>query len=92
VLPLPENVDREQIQCEFKDGILKLHLPKMAEQKPQSFRIPIGDGPTQQLEGGDQALEAQRSERQNGRSRSSKGGGDAKNEEKTGELVGGGRS
>lgn len=42
VLPLPQNVDLEQIGCEFKDGVLKIHLPKTAEQKPAVRRIPIG--------------------------------------------------
>jgi len=43
VLPLPENVDEEQIRCEFHDGVLKVHLPKTAEQKPLGRKIPIGE-------------------------------------------------
>ncbi|HTE21024.1 MAG TPA: Hsp20/alpha crystallin family protein [Armatimonadota bacterium] len=47
VLPLPQNVDEEAVRCEFVDGVLKLHLPKVAEQKPQIRRIPIGGGQAQ---------------------------------------------
>jgi HSP20 family protein len=43
VFPLPENVDEENIRCEFKDGVLKVHLPRTAEQQPQRRRIPIGE-------------------------------------------------
>jgi len=43
VLPLPENVDEERIRCDFKDGVLKVHLPKATEQKPRGRRIPIGE-------------------------------------------------
>lgn len=44
MLPLPQNVDEEQIQCDFQDGVLKLHLPKVEQPQPRGRRIPIGDG------------------------------------------------
>lgn len=44
VLALPQNVDEEQIHCEFRDGVLKVHVPKVAEAQSQGRRIPIGEG------------------------------------------------
>ncbi len=44
VLALPQNVDEERIRCEFRDGVLKVHVPKVAEARTQGRRIPIGDG------------------------------------------------
>jgi HSP20 family protein len=48
VLPLPQAVDEEQIQCEFRDGVLTVHVPKTPEARPQVRRIPIGEGAAQQ--------------------------------------------
>lgn len=42
VLPLPDNVDSENIGCEFENGVLTLHLPKTAPQRQEGRRIPIG--------------------------------------------------
>ena len=36
---LPENVDPGKIKAEFKDGILKVEIPKPAEQKPKKITI-----------------------------------------------------
>jgi HSP20 family protein len=44
VLPLPQNVDDEQIRCEFRDGVLKVHVPRLPEQRPTGRKIAIGDG------------------------------------------------
>jgi HSP20 family protein len=46
VLPLPENVDEEHIACDFKDGVLTLHLPKLEQAKQEARRIPITTGGT----------------------------------------------
>jgi HSP20 family protein len=43
VLPLPENVDEENIRCDFKDGVLTVHVPKTEQASPASRRIPITD-------------------------------------------------
>lgn len=62
LLPLPENVDEEQIRCDFKDGVLRIHLPKTAEQRQPGRRIPIGDGsqqPAQSLAEGDRESASQ---------------------------------
>ncbi|MGB3454939.1 MAG: Hsp20/alpha crystallin family protein [Litorimonas sp.] len=42
VLPLPENVDDDNVEATFEDGVLELTLPKMHEAKPQSRRVEIG--------------------------------------------------
>jgi len=47
VLPLPENVDEENVRCEFRDGVLTVHLPKMQQIPPRGRRIPVGEGSTQ---------------------------------------------
>jgi HSP20 family protein len=45
VVPLPQNVDDEQIRCEFRDGVLKVHIPRLPEQRPTGRKIAIGDSP-----------------------------------------------
>ena len=47
-LTLPKGVDSEQIEAEYKDGVLTLHIPKPAETKPK--KIAIGAGSPKQLE------------------------------------------
>jgi HSP20 family protein len=43
VLPLPENVDEENIRADFRDGVLMIRLPKKAQTtQQQGRRIPIG--------------------------------------------------
>ena len=39
---LPEAVDRQSISADYKDGVLRLRLPKRKEQPPQRVRIDIG--------------------------------------------------
>lgn len=46
VLPLPENVDEEHIACDFKNGVLTLHVPKLEQALPAARRIPITSGET----------------------------------------------
>lgn len=43
VIPLPENVNEDQITCEFRNGVLTVHVPKTERARPQSRRIPIQD-------------------------------------------------
>lgn len=41
---LPNNVDREKIKAEFKNGLLKIELPKREDAKPRSIQISSGSG------------------------------------------------
>jgi HSP20 family protein len=38
---LPEGVDESQITAEFKEGVLELKIPKIAELQPKSFEIKV---------------------------------------------------
>jgi HSP20 family protein len=38
---LPDNVDENNIQASYKDGILNLHIPKKAESKPKSIEVTV---------------------------------------------------
>jgi len=42
--PLPENVEEENVRCDFRDGVLTCHLPKSQQAIQQARRIAIGDG------------------------------------------------
>jgi len=44
VMSLPPSVDEENIQADFRDGVLTLRLPKMQQIGQQGRRIPIGSG------------------------------------------------
>jgi HSP20 family protein len=46
---LPNNVDRENIGAEFKDGLLHIELPKREEAKPRQIKIG-GNGQTSKPE------------------------------------------
>jgi len=39
---LPEDADEGKIAAEFKDGVLKVHLPKSEKAKPKSIEVKIG--------------------------------------------------
>ncbi len=39
---LPEDADAEKVAAEFKDGVLKVHLPKSEKAKPKSVEVKIG--------------------------------------------------
>jgi len=41
VIPLPENVNEEQVSCEFRDGVLTVHLPKTQQGRTAARRVPI---------------------------------------------------
>jgi HSP20 family protein len=38
---LPEDADAKKIAAEFKDGVLKVHLPKCAAPKPQPVQVKV---------------------------------------------------
>ena len=40
---LPNNVDRERIRADFRDGLLEIDLPKREEAKPRQIRIGSGE-------------------------------------------------
>jgi HSP20 family protein len=39
--PLPKTVDQKDISAQYKDGVLRLRLPKRAEQKQQRIEIKV---------------------------------------------------
>lgn len=39
---LPEDADGEKVAAEFKDGVLKVHLPKSEKSRPKSIEVKIG--------------------------------------------------
>jgi len=39
---LPEDADGEKVAAEFKDDVLKVHLPKSEQAKPKSIEVKIG--------------------------------------------------
>jgi HSP20 family protein len=41
--PLPDNVDEDQIRCDFSGGVLRIHLPKSERAQERGRRIPIGE-------------------------------------------------
>lgn len=38
---LPEDADGSKVAAEYKDGILKVHLPKSAQVKPKSIEVKV---------------------------------------------------
>jgi HSP20 family protein len=38
---LPESVDEQKLSAEFRDGLLKIHLPKAEKAKPRSVEIRV---------------------------------------------------
>ncbi|MFM2063127.1 MAG: hypothetical protein RLZZ507_2797 [Cyanobacteriota bacterium] len=42
VIPLPSIVQHEQVQAEYKDGILRLNLPKAEPEKQKAFKVNLG--------------------------------------------------
>lgn len=41
-LTLPKGVDEEKIVADYRDGVLELHVPKPAEQRPKKIAIASG--------------------------------------------------
>ncbi|MGV3723340.1 MAG: Hsp20/alpha crystallin family protein [Actinomycetota bacterium] len=83
VLPLPENVNEEQIHCEFKDGVLKVHLPKVEGERQQARRIPISGEPPQLTAHGN-ASEGRHAKEKTGETRGKADSAGSKGEQKTG--------
>lgn len=40
-LTIPENVDEEKIEASLKDGVLEVHLPKVAVTEPEARKIEV---------------------------------------------------
>jgi HSP20 family protein len=58
VLPLPAEVNRDQIQASFRNGVLEVHLPKTEAGRERMRRIPIqGARPLTGVKGGEAAGE-----------------------------------
>ena len=45
---LPNNVDRDNVQASFRDGVLEIELPKREEAKPRQIRISASESRTEQ--------------------------------------------
>lgn len=39
---VPENVDPAKVSAEFKDGILRVHLPKSEQSRPKAVEVKVG--------------------------------------------------
>jgi HSP20 family protein len=48
-IPLPVAVDNNQVQAEFKDGILKLTLPKAQEARHKVVKVSLGENKQEAL-------------------------------------------
>jgi HSP20 family protein len=54
IIPLPAEVNRDQIQASFRNGVLEIHLPKTEEGRRRMRRIPIqGARPIAGVKGGE---------------------------------------
>lgn len=42
VIPLPAQIDNQNVQAEYKDGILKLTLPKMEDERRKVVKVNLG--------------------------------------------------
>lgn len=40
-LSLPTEVDAQKVAAEFKDGVLKVHLPKSAAERPRTVDVKV---------------------------------------------------
>jgi HSP20 family protein len=39
---LPEDADGSKVSAEYKDGVLKVHLPKSEKAKPKAIEVKVG--------------------------------------------------
>ncbi len=46
---LPENLNVEAVSAEFKNGIVSITLPRVEEEKPKAFRVPVKTVETQSI-------------------------------------------
>jgi len=51
VLTIPERIEEEQVTAEFTEGILKIHLPKMAATKPRQIPVARTTDPADESSG-----------------------------------------
>jgi HSP20 family protein len=42
VIPLPSKIQNQQVKADFKDGILTLTLPKLAQEQNKVFKVNLG--------------------------------------------------
>jgi HSP20 family protein len=42
VIPLPARVQNDKVNADYKDGILKLHLPKVEDEKNKVVKVNLG--------------------------------------------------
>ena len=42
VIPLPARVQNNQVEAEYKDGVLRLNIPKAEEEKNKVFKVNLG--------------------------------------------------
>ncbi len=52
VVPLPAQIQNDQVKADFNDGILTLTLPKLEDERRKVVRINLGEEPTANLETG----------------------------------------
>ncbi len=45
LVPLPASINNEQVKSEFKNGVLTLTLPKLAETAPKAVKVTVGSEP-----------------------------------------------
>jgi len=43
-VPLPEGIDLNKVDADFKNGVLTVKLPRTVEAKPKSKKVPIKSG------------------------------------------------
>ena len=43
VIPLPENANEDELSCEFRNGVLTIHVPKTEQAKQRGRRIEVKD-------------------------------------------------
>ncbi len=61
LIPLPASINNEQVKSEFKNGVLTLTLPKLAETPPKVVKVTVGSEPMiESAPGTVQPLEASR--------------------------------
>jgi HSP20 family protein len=80
VLPLPENVDEQNARCEYRDGVLTIHLPKTEQTRPRGQRIPIESHAPQGQKGQARSLEPAMAGAKGGETSSGEAGDQGKKE------------
>jgi HSP20 family protein len=55
-LALPTNIQADQVSCEYRDGMLKVTLPKAEAARPRRIQVSGGEDRQQQREGQERAV------------------------------------